>query len=274
MQPHYWDDAKNHLSRQCQLMKRLIARYEGETLRARGDGFYTLLRSVVGQQISVKAADAIWAKVQKVVKPLTPKKLLATSEEKLRACGLSGSKVAYARNVAEFYLSRNIATNGAEGSASHIGREATRLNEQREFSRSGEGAMKLNSPSLKSAHPTLSPNSEKASQLAPIVNETSYWDALSDEEAITQLTAIKGIGSWTAEMFLIFHLLRPDVFPVKDLGVLKAINLHLLEGDARLATTKWLKPKEYEAIAQRWAPYRTVATWYLWRALDPVPVAY
>ena len=134
--------------------------------------------------------------------------------------------------------------------------------------------MKLNSPSLKSAHPTLSPNSEKASQLAPIVNETSYWDALSDEEAITQLTAIKGIGSWTAEMFLIFHLLRPDVFPVKDLGVLKAINLHLLEGDARLATTKWLKPKEYEAIAQRWAPYRTVATWYLWRALDPVPVAY
>ena len=108
MQPHYWNDAKKHLSKQCPVMKQLITRYEGEGLRVRGDGFYTLVRSVVGQQISVKAADAVWAKVEKAVKPLTPKKLLALSDEKLRACGLSASKVAYARNVAAFYLTRGV----------------------------------------------------------------------------------------------------------------------------------------------------------------------
>jgi len=212
MQPDYWNKATRHLSKQCPVMKQLITRYKGETLRARGNGFYTLLRSVVGQQISVKAADAVWAKVEKTVHPMTPKKLLSVSDEKLRACGLSGSKVAYARYVAEFYLTRGV--------------------------------------------------------------EAEHWQHHDDEAVLAELVAIKGIGSWTAEMFLIFHLMRPDVFPVKDLGVLKAINLHLLDGDARLKSDKWLKPKEYQEISERWAPYRTVATWYLWRALDPVPVAY
>jgi DNA-3-methyladenine glycosylase II len=212
MQPHYWNAARRHLSKECPVMKRLIAQYRGDGLAARGDGFYTLLRSVVGQQISVKAADSVWAKVEKVVKPLTPKKLLALSDEALRACGLSASKVAYARNVAEFYLNRGV--------------------------------------------------------------KADFWAAHSDEAVLAELTAIKGIGTWTAEMFLIFHLLRPYVFPVKDLGVLKAINLHLLEGDRRLKKEKWLKPDEYQKIATRWQPYRTVATWYLWRSLDPVPVAY
>ena len=192
-------------------MQRLIAQYEGGGLRARGNGFYTLLRSVVGQQISVKAADSVWAKVEKAVKPLTPKKLLSLSDEKLRACGLSASKVAYARNVAEFYLTRGV--------------------------------------------------------------EAEFWKNHSDEEVLAELVAIKGIGSWTAEMFLIFHLLRPDVFPVKDLGVLKAMHLHVAEMKIP-PSSKWLKPDEYHAVAKRWAPYRTVATWYLWRALDPVPVAY
>ncbi len=212
MQPHYWDKATKHLSRSCPVMKQLIKRYQGEGLRARGDGFYTLLRSVGGQQISVKAADAVWARVEEAVKPLTPKKLLSLNDETLRACGLSASKVAYARNVAEFYLTRGV--------------------------------------------------------------EADYWQNHDDGAVLAELVAIKGIGTWTAEMFLIFHLLRPNVFPVKDLGVLKAINLHLLDGDKRLLTNKWLKPKEYELVAERWAPYRTVATWYLWRSLDPVPVAY
>ena len=211
MQPDYWNAAKKHLSRECPVMKQLIAQYKGEGLRARGNGFYTLVRSVVGQQISVKAADAVWGRVEKAVKPLTPQKLLSVSDEKLRACGLSASKVAYARNVAEFYLARGV--------------------------------------------------------------EAYYWDEHDDEAVIAELVAIKGIGTWTAEMFLIFHLLRPDVFPVKDLGVLKAINLHLVD-DKRLKKQAWLKPKEYEKIAARWAPYRTVATWYLWRSLDPVAVAY
>lgn len=211
MQPDYWNKATRHLSKQCPTMGMLIKRYKGEGLKARGDGFYTLLRSVVGQQISVKAADSVWRKLEAAVKPLTPKKLLAASDETLRACGLSGSKVVYARNVAEFFLSRGV--------------------------------------------------------------QASYWDSHSNEDVMAELVAIKGIGSWTAEMFLIFHLMRPDVFPVKDLGVLKAVNMHYVS-QKKLKGKKWLSPGEYHAIAESWAPYRTVATWYLWRALDPVPVEY
>ena len=108
MQPDYWNDAKKHLRAKCPTMKRLIAHYAGESLRARGDGFYTLVRSVVGQQISVKAADAIWAKVAAAVVPMQPRALLALSDDALRACGLSASKVAYAKNVADFFVQRGI----------------------------------------------------------------------------------------------------------------------------------------------------------------------
>jgi DNA-3-methyladenine glycosylase II len=205
MQPQYWHKAKKHLAQQCPTMAGLIARYEGEGLAARGEVFYTLIRAIVGQQISVKAADAVWAKLAKAVSPMTPENLLRKREATLRACGLSASKVAYARNVAQFFKERDITAR--------------------------------------------------------------YWDALSDDDVIRELTSIKGIGSWTAEMFLIFHLLRPDVLPLKDLGLLKAIDLHYTGG-------KRLTVKEYQAISARWHPYRTVATWYLWRALDPVPVAY
>ncbi len=205
MQPDYWTKATRHLSKQCPTMKGIIKRYKGEGLRARGNGFYTLLRAIVGQQISVKAADSVWAKVEKAVKPLTPKKLLSLSDEQLRACGLSASKVAYARNVAEFFLKRGM--------------------------------------------------------------EAEYWAEHADEAIIEELVSIKGIGSWTAEMFLIFHLLRPDVLPVKDLGLLKAIDLHYTGG-------KRLKPADYYKIGEKWAPYRSVATWYLWRSLDPVAVEY
>lgn len=182
-----------------------MKRYKGEGLKARGDGFYTLARSIVGQQISVKAADAVWAKLSKELNEVTPKNVLKKTDAKLRACGLSESKVKYLRNVAEFYKDRE--------------------------------------------------------------THAEYWATQSDEEVIEALVGIKGIGTWTAEMFLIFHLMRPDVFPVKDLGVLKAIDLHYTKG-------KRLKPKEYVKIAKRWEPYRTVATWYLWRSLDPLPVEY
>lgn len=228
MSPEYWNAATQHLRRTCPVMKQLIAQYRGESLKARGDGFYTLLRSVVGQQISVKAADAVWAKLEAAVRPLTPHALLDLPDESLRACGLSAQKVAYARNVAMFFVERGI-----------------------EQTRGGYGV------------PSDTPH-----RIAPC-----YWANLTDDEVIAQLTAIQGIGTWTAEMFLIFHLLRPDVFPVKDLGVLKAMHLHMPNMPTQ-ADGKWLKPKEYMAIAERWAPYRTVATWYLWRSLDPVPVAY
>lgn len=205
MTPDYWQKAQRHLRRTCPVMKQLITRYKGEGLQAKDDGFFTLLRAIVGQQISVKAADSIWARLVQAVVPLTPEQLLATPDETLRGCGLSTSKVNYARNVAEFYVGRDVTAQG--------------------------------------------------------------WQAYSDEEVIQTLTTIKGIGSWTAEMFLIFHLLRPDVLPLKDLGLLKAIDLHYTGGER-------LKLADYQKLSASWAPYRTVATWYLWRALDPVPVSY
>ena len=203
--PSYWLKATKHLSAQCPTMAELIARYEGEGLNARGDGFYTLLRAICGQQISVKAADAIWARLASAVDPLTPENLLRKRAATLRKTGLSASKVAYARNLANFFVGKNLSAD--------------------------------------------------------------FWQHHSDEEVIRELTTIKGIGSWTAEMFLIFCLTRPDVLPLKDLGLLKAIDLHYTGG-------KRLTLKEYQKLSERWAPYRTVATWYLWRALDPVPVEY
>lgn len=205
MPPEYWTKATKQLTKQCPTMGMLIRTYKGEFLTARGEGFYTLVRAVAGQQISVKAADAIWGRMMKAVNPMTPAKLLRVRETTLKKCGLSQSKVEYVRNVARFFVEREI--------------------------------------------------------------DARYWNDRSDEEIIAELTSIKGIGTWTAEMFLIFHLARPNVFPVKDLGVLKAIDLHYTEG-------KRLKPKEYIALAERWHPYRSVASWYLWRALDPIPVAY
>lgn len=210
MQPEYWNKATRHLSKSCPTMKLLIGRYQGESLKARPDGFFSLLRAVVGQQISVKAADSIWKRLEKAVDPMTPENLLRKRDTTLRKLGLSGQKVLYAKNVARFFVDHHIQD-----------------------------------------------PKERA----------KYWAQFSDAEIIGQLTSIKGIGTWTAEMFLIFHLTRPDIFPVKDLGVLKAVDLHYTGGQR-------LKPKQYIEMAEKWAPYRSVATWYLWRALDPVPVEY
>ncbi|MEJ0010162.1 MAG: DNA-3-methyladenine glycosylase 2 family protein [Alphaproteobacteria bacterium] len=163
MQPDYWKKAQRELSRNCPTMKKLIAGYKGERgLSARGDGFYTLLRAIAGQQISVKAADAVWRKLEKSVVPLTPQSLLRKRDASLRKCGFSAQKVLYAKNVAKFFAGNHV--------------------------------------------------------------DAGYWAARTDEEIIKELTSIKGIGTWTAEMFLIFHLLRPDVLPLKDLGLVKAID--------------------------------------------------
>ena len=93
----------------------------------------------------------------------------------------------------------------------------------------------------------------------------------SDEEIIAELVDIRGIGRWTAEMFLIFNLLRPDVLPVDDLGLLKAVSVHYLDGAPVLGREGKAQVMQ---IGQDWAPWRSVATWYLWRSLDPVPVTY
>ena len=93
------------------------------------------------------------------------------------------------------------------------------------------------------------------------------WPKMTDDEIIAELTSIHGIGRWTAEMFMIFHLGRPDIFPLADIGLQKAIFRHYNKGGKMLLS-------EIQEMGERWRPFRTVATWYLWRALDPVPVAY
>lgn len=208
--PHYWEQAKATLSQADAVLSGIIARYEGEGLTTRGDAFETLARSIVGQQISVKAADSVWQKFEAACATrkggkVTPRQLLAMSEESLRSCGLSRQKITYLGEIALFF-DRNKVKSG-------------------------------------------------------------FFDTMSDAEVIAALTTIKGIGRWTAEMFLIFHLLRPDVFPIDDIGLQKGLLLHYSESDK-------IDKKEMVAMSEAWRPWRTVVTWYLWRALDPVPVAY
>ena len=199
--PHYWEEAKIYLSGNDRVMGGIISSYGGETLQKKYDPFITLARSITGQQISVKAADSVWNKLEKNLGKITAKNILKCEEDLLRASGYSKQKVSYLKNIAENFANGNIS----------------------------------------------------AELLADMDEET----------AIKELVKLKGVGRWTAEMFLIFHMMKPDVFPIADLGLQKAIKLHYsTEKDGMLK------------LAEKWRPYCTVATWYLWRSLDPVPVQY
>ncbi len=186
-------------------MRALIKQYPIANLRSRGNAFSTLARAIVGQQISVKAAQAVWDRVAAAAGDMKPPRLLAMSVEELRACGLSGSKVVYIQDLARHF-------------------------------------------------------DEK------LVNPRR-WPRMTDDEVIADLVRVKGIGRWSAEMFLIFYLARPNVFPVDDIGLIRAIEKHFHDRER-------LTKAEVLAYQARWAPYNTVATWYLWRSLDPIPVTY
>ncbi len=205
MTPDYWQQASEELARSDPVMAHLVTRFAGLSLVSRGDPFITLARSIVGQQISLKAADSVWARLCAAVPLLTPGQVLASDSAQLRSCGLSGRKVEYLGDLARHFSSGLI----------HL----------------------------------------------------DHWTAMSDSEIIAELTAVRGIGQWTAEMFLIFNQLRPDVFPLDDLGLQRAIALHYFAGE---------RPprKELIRVGEGFSPWRSVATWYLWRSLDPVPVEY
>jgi DNA-3-methyladenine glycosylase II len=207
--PEYWDDACKHLSRRDRVMKKLIPRFGEARLQSRADAFTTLARSVVGQQISVKAAQSVWDRVVSLVDDPTtrvqPASVLALPPEALRAAGLSARKVEYI-----FDLARNF-----ESGAVHV----------------------------------------------------RQWQQMDDEAIIEELVAIRGIGRWTAEMFLIFHLMRPNVMPMDDMGLLKGISEHYFSGEP-------VSRAEAREVGEAWAPFRSVATWYIWRSLDPLPVDY
>jgi len=205
MIPPYWQQASDELARTDPVMARLIASYSGTSLVSRGDPFITLARSIVGQQISVRAADTIWSRLLAAVPAPSPKSILSCSTETLRQCGLSARKVEYLTDLAIHFDSGDI--------------------------------------------------------------HTRRWPSMSDAEIISELTAVRGIGVWTAEMFLIFNLLRPDVFPLDDIGLQKAVAHHYLSGERP-------QRSQLARIGEQWHPWRSVATWHLWRSLDPVPVEY
>lgn len=208
--PAYWDDACKHLAKRDRVMRKLIPQCGNSHLKGRGDAFTTLARSIVSQQISVKAAQTVWTRVVAAVVPqggarLKPESVLKLPVDTLRAAGLSARKVDYLQDLARHF---------AEGTV-----------HQRQ------------------------------------------WAEMDDEAIIDELVAIRGIGRWTAEMFLMFHLTRPNVLPLDDLGLIKGISLNYFSGEP-------VSRAEAREVGDAWAPYRSVATWYIWRSLDPVPVDY
>lgn len=198
--PDYWDTARRSLARKDKIMARIIRSYRGETLIGGRCAFETIARSVVGQQISVKAAASIWAAMEKRFTQVTPEKIARCRKTTLRSCGLSESKADYMKNIAAFFIAREITP--------------------------------------------------------------SYWKKVSAADARAQLLAIKGVGEWTWQMFAIFYLKQPDILPLGDLGLVGAIRKSYGEN------------KKLEQITDAWRPWRTVATWYLWRSIDPEPVSY
>ena len=205
MVPSYWNKATRDLARSDPVLARVVAQARGAVLRQRGDAFTTLARSIVGQQISVKAAQSVWNRVVAAAPPFEPGVVAALEPQQLRACGLSERKASYVLDLARRFAGGALRPQG--------------------------------------------------------------WPDLDDEVLIEELTQVKGVGRWTAEMFLIFHLQRPDVLPVADLGLQRAVSVHYNRGRA-------VSEKRLRKIATPWAPWRTVATWYLWRSLDPIPVEY
>ena len=205
MKPRYWTRATRELAARDVVMKKLILDHKAYTLGSRGDAFQTLARAIVGQQISVKAAQSVWDRFAAAHSAVTPAIVARSSVEHLRGCGLSGQKSNYILDLA---------TRFADG------------------------------------------------RLQP-----ELWISLDDDALVEELTQVKGIGRWTAEMFMIFNLARPDVFPLADLGLQKAVMLHYNRG-------RKLTPARLQRIGAQWAPWRSVATWYLWRSLDPIPVEY
>ena len=203
--PGYWDEACKHLTRKDRVMKRLIAQSDGACLQTRGDAFTTLARSIVGQQISVKAAQTVWDRFAVLPRKMVPANVLKLKVDDMRAAGLSARKVEYLVDLALHFDS---------------------------------GAI-----------------------------EVGAWTGMDDEAIITELVGIRGIGRWTAEMFLIFHLMRPNVLPLDDVGLITGISKNYFSGDS-------VSRSDAREVAGAWTPYCSVATWYIWRSLDPLPVEY
>jgi DNA-3-methyladenine glycosylase II len=200
--PDYWEDACKHLVKKDRVMKRLIPKFGDARLHTRGDAFTTLARSIVGQQISVQAAQTVWNRFIKLPRQIAPANVLKLKVDDMRAAGLSARKVEYLVDLALHFDS---------------------------------GTLHVND-----------------------------WHAMDDDAIIAELIAIRGIGRWTAEMFLIFHMMRPNVLPLDDVGLINGISHSYFSGEA-------VSRSDAREVAANWEPFRSVATWYIWRSLDPLP---
>ena len=203
--PDYWDEACRHLVRKDRVMKRLIPQFGDACLQSRGDAFVTLARSIVGQQISVKAAQTVWDRFAKLPRSVTAGNVLKLKVDDMRAAGLSARKIEYLVDLALHFDSGSV--------------------------------------------------------------HADSWHAMDDDAVIAELVGIRGIGRWTAEMFLIFYLMRPNVLPLDDVGLITGISKNYFSGDP-------VSRSDAREVADAWAPYCSVATWYIWRSLDPLPVDY
>jgi len=203
--PSYWQSAKDDLMKRDRIMRKLIPQFGDMQLVGRGEAFTTLARSIIAQQISVKAAEAIWQRLLLLCPKCAPAQIIKAGPEALSECGLSKRKVEYILDLAEHFRAKRV--------------------------------------------------------------HADKWAEMDDEEVIAELIQIRGIGRWTAEMFLIFNLLRPNVLPLDDLGLLKGISVNYFSGEP-------VSRSDAREVAANWEPWRTVATWYLWRSLESSPVVY
>ena len=199
---NHWENAIRALSENDNIIKQIISNYSGECMELKNNPFITLARSIVGQQISVKAADTVWNRLEIECKNIiNAETILSLSDVKLRSVGLSKQKISYLQNIAKSNVF------------------------------------------------------------------DTKWDEKTNSEAIDILCTIKGVGKWTAEMFLIFHLARPNILPLGDVGLIKGIEKHYNNSEK-------MTPSEIIKLKELWDPWCSVFTWYIWRSLDPIPVNY
>ena len=204
--PKYWYKAKKILSRRDPVLRRIIKKYNKGFLTTKNNPFLSLCRTIVGQQISTKAADSIWAKFEKKCnRKINPKIVLKISSRNLRTAGLSRQKISYLKNIAKAFIRKSF--------------------------------------------------------------DVAKLKKMNDSDAINYITKLKGLGVWSAEMFLMFNLNRSNIFPVKDIGLLRAISKNY--------KTSYPPSKKFlDKISKIHYGYRTVFTWYMWRSIDPVDVEY
>ena len=204
--PKYWNKAKKILSKRDPIFKKIIKKYNKGYLTTRNDPFFSLCRTIIGQQISTKAADSIWSKFEtRCKKKIIPSKVIKLSSRSLKSAGLSHQKISYLKNIAKNFKNKSF--------------------------------------------------------------KVSDLKKMDDDAAIQYITKLKGLGIWSAQMFLMFNLNRPDILPIKDIGLIRAISINYKVSYP--PSERFLKK-----ISKLHSGYKTVFTWYMWRSIDPVDVDY